>query len=45
MADGEYDFVYNLVTGFDQIEEAPLPDSFINPTNIVSLHFSLILHE
>ena len=40
MADSDTEFAMYLVNGFDEPEEQL--DSFLDPTNIVSLHFSLI---
>ena len=35
MANSDDEFVYNLVFGFDQTEEIPIPDTFIDVNKIV----------
>ena len=40
-ANSELEFVYSLVNGFDQMDEGPIPDYFIDPSNIVSQNIYL----
>ena len=40
MANYQDDFVYNLINGFDQTEEAPIPETFFDVNSIVRRTFN-----